>query len=96
MFTKKFNTGMIALLIGASTAFAFNAKTTKPAKTLAVQWFLYNGGGTSDPNNYIEVPGMPTCNSGSNLCAIQAAEDGTSGKPTQSGVDHPLAVRNKL
>lgn len=96
MFTKKINTGLIALLVGASAAFAFNAPAKKVPARFAIQWFSYNGGTVSDPNNYSELPGMPSCNSGSSLCAIQAPEDGTSGKPTQAGVDAPIAVRKKL
>jgi len=95
MFNRKINTGLIALVIGVSTAFAFNEPAKKPASALAVQWFLYNGLGISDPNNYTEVASMPSCNSGSTLCAIQAPEDGSTGRPTQAGVDAPKASKNK-
>ncbi|WP_026898547.1 hypothetical protein [Daejeonella oryzae] len=90
---KKINFAIFALLLGAGLAFAFNAPVTKPANKLAVQWFLYNGGGESNPNNYSELPGMPSCAGAGVLCAIEAPENGSSGKPTQSGVNSPISTR---
>ena len=65
MFTKTINTGLIALLIGSSAAFAFNAPANKVSARLAVQWFSYIDCTVSGPNNYSILPGMPSCNSGS-------------------------------
>lgn len=93
MLNKKINFGLVALLVGASAAFAFNAPAKKASNGLAVQWFLYNGGGTSNPNNYSELPGMPECAGGGLLCAIEAEENGNTGKPTQSGVNSPISTR---
>lgn len=93
MKNMKINTGILALIIGAFAAFAFNAPEKKAPAVMAVQWFSYNGLGISDPNNYSELPGAPDCDGSGSLCAIQAPEDGTSGKPTQAGVDSPIAVR---
>lgn len=96
MNTKKIYLGLVAILMLATATFAFQAPVKTAPATLAVEWFQYNGGGISDPNNYSELPGMPDCNSGSTLCAIQAPENGSSGKPTQAGVDNPIARRFKL
>ena len=93
MFTKKINTGLIALLVGASAAFAFNAPAKKTSSAVAVQWFQYNGGGISNPNNYSELPGMPACAGAGLLCAIEAPENGSTGKPTQAGVNSPVSTR---
>lgn len=93
MLNKKVNFGLIALIIGASVAFAFNSPAKKSSNSLAVQWFLYNGGGISNPNNYSELPGMPECAGSGVLCAIEAPENGTTGKPTQSGVNSPISTR---
>lgn len=96
MNTKKIYLGLIAILMVASAGFAFNAPVKKAPVKVALQWFQYNGGGISDPDNYSELPGMPSCNTGTNLCAIQAEEDGDLGIPTQAGVDSPTAVRKKI
>ena len=95
MFNKKINTGLIALLIGASAAFAFNAPAKKAPAKLAVQWFSYNGGGINNPANYSELPGLPGCDGSGTLCAIEAPEDGNTGKPTQAGVNNPVDTRLK-
>ena len=93
MFFKKINTGLIALVIGATTAFAFNAPAAKPANSLALEWFQYNGGNITSPNSYSKLPSMPSCDGSGDRCAIQAPENGSTGKPTVAGATNPDDVK---
>ncbi|SKB40366.1 hypothetical protein [Daejeonella lutea] len=94
----KINFGLIALILGSFVAFAFKAPEAKQNIGSSIQWFSYNplAGDPDDPQAYSELPGEPECNGDADLCAIQAEEDGISGKPTQAGVDSPVAVREEL
>lgn len=96
MKNLKINFGFVALLLGSFIAFAFKAPEAKQNAPLAVQWFSYNGLGASDPQNYSELPAAPDCDGSAALCAIQAEEDGVSGRPTQAGVDNPISIRKEL
>ncbi len=40
-------------------------------------WFNYNSGNPTTPGNYTQLPGDPSCDEGSALCAIQASGSGT-------------------
>jgi hypothetical protein len=88
----KFNFGILAALIGLSAAFAFKAPAVAKTKTADV-WYLYNGGDQSNPVNYTKISGTPTCNSSTNLCAIEGPDNGLH--PTQTTVDSPDAERFK-
>lgn len=96
MNTNKIYLRLLALILVASAAFAFNtikAKPEKASETTGLQWFSYDGGGIGSPSNYTELEEMPDCSGNVNLCAILAPEDGNSGRPTQAGVNSPTQTK---
>lgn len=96
MKTLKSSFGVFAAILGLMMAFAF---TAPQPKAMVNPWFKYmgddNGGGESNPENYLKTS-VSSCGTGSYLCGIQAEEDGTSGIPTQAGVDDPDAITQQL
>lgn len=92
----KINFGFIALFFGVLAALAFKAPEAKQEVAEGIQWFSFEGDDPSDPQDYVELPGPPDCDGASDLCAIQAEENGNTGKPTQAGVDDPQSTREFL
>jgi len=91
----KIRLAIAALVIGVSGAFTFNSPAAHASSRQAMVWFTYNGAGLTNPANYTKVSGTPSCNSGSILCAIEGADNGTT-HPSQATVDNPSARRNKV
>lgn len=96
MVSLKKSIGFIALFFGVVLALAFKAPEVQQDSATGVKWFSYNGMGQSNPSNYSELPGEPECDGDGSLCAIQALEDGDTGKPIQAEVDSPRDVRQFL
>jgi len=92
MKKTKFNLGILAVLLGVSTAFAFKSPAAAKTKTADV-WYQYNGNGQSNPNNYTKLAGDPACSGTSTLCAIQGPDNGLH--PSQATVNNPDATENK-
>lgn len=96
MHQLKKSVGFIALFFGVLLALAFKAPEAKQESVSEVKWFSYNGMGQTDPSNYTELPGEPECDAEGSLCAIQALEDGDTGKPIQAEVISPRDTREFL
>jgi len=80
---KKLNLSLsfVAVLLGVAFAFvnAFPAKAGNNRPL--VSWFAYNGSGSvTDPANYTEISGDPSCTGTISMCAIEATV-GTGSKP---------------
>lgn len=94
---------MIRFAVLSAAIFTASAFTQPEAKTtksnLALEWFVYDTDageeGQSDPNNYTKAPRPSECNGMNELCAIQAQEDGNTGKPIATGqesVEQPANI----
>jgi len=85
----KLNFALLAMVLGLSAAFAFKPAEAKTRSKLTFYWFVYNGGGTTNPANYSIVSSDPMCPGSDNLCAIEGNENGSTGHPTQASVNSP-------
>lgn len=87
----RINATFLALLFGATTAFAFKAPAAGSTTKTGLAWYKFNGGDQSNPANYSRMSGTPTCNGSADLCAIQGNDDGTH--PSQATVNAPSDER---
>ncbi|MEH6304245.1 MULTISPECIES: hypothetical protein [Olivibacter] len=81
------------------TASAFTKPEAKPVKnSRALEWFVYTPGegGQTNPANYSKDDVPPSCNGMQELCAIQALEDGDSGRPIATGSDSAENPTNQV
>ena len=88
----KLNFALLAIIMGLSAAFAFKPAEAKKHARFTTSWFVYNGGGVSNPNNYSIVSSEPDCSGTGALCGIEGTENGTTGHPTQASVNNPTAT----
>jgi hypothetical protein len=76
MKSLKINLAVFAVVLGLGAAFAFKAPAPK---NYTQAWFSYLGSGDpTDPANYVEVGGQPSCPGTTTMCAILATNDGGS------------------
>ena len=75
---------VIAIIIGmAASSFTIHA-----AKTTAMNWYEFNGtGDPADAADYDLATSDPTCNTTPDIVCAVRADEGNTGKPSQSELD---------
>ena len=83
LFKNKFMAivAMFTIVLGVGAAIAMKAPEKAHKAKFATSWFTYNGSGSvTDPANYTEVSGDPSCPGSTNMCSVQATV-GSGSKP---------------
>lgn len=87
MKRMKINFAMLAMLVGATAAFAFKAPSPTP---LANSLWKFNGGDATVASNYSATTGVP-CAGSDAICEISAPAD--PGNSNQPAIDTGLQSR---
>jgi hypothetical protein len=88
MKRMKINAALVAMVLGATAAFAFKSPA-RPAHTATAFW-QYNGGNATSASSYTKLEAEPDCQASTNLCAIEAQE---ASNPNQPVISSGLAQR---
>lgn len=86
---------MLAFLLAIGTS-AFSINKSEPKTALTQQWYDFVGNDPNDPLDYqVHTGADPTCNSGTNRCAVKAMQDGSLSGNYPDLQDPSIQIRNK-
>lgn len=88
----KLNVALLAFVLATTAVFAFKA----PVKHFTNPYWAYDGtGSVTDPSNYTELSGGPSCGVSGNICAIMAPEDPNNPGEPQINSGLQTRIQNK-
>jgi hypothetical protein len=88
MKRMKINAALLAMVLGATAAFAFKAPVHHAR--FANAFWQYNGGNATSASSYTKLDAQPDCQATTNLCAIEAP---VASNPSQPVISTSLAQR---
>ena len=82
MKRMRINAALVAMVLGATAAFAFKAPVHHARQANA--FWQYNGGNATSASSYTKLDAQPDCQASTNLCAIEAPEASNPNQPVIS------------